>query len=209
MLATGLAAGAAYFLVSTPASLEVQARYALAPALPLTLAAIPALGALAVFRVRDGWLAWGATLASVLVVIGVVVYPRIDATRSGRAFVEEVARAARDVRELGLVGAKEQYLLHLARPSVNFGHARWRERDQEAADAAAWFVAQPGRALLVDEKALEACFANAQSREVARANRQTWHLVVGGAPDRVCIERGDLRRARLYVPSNASINSAG
>jgi len=33
---------------------------------------------------------------------------------------------------------REQYLLVLSRPSVNFGHARWREREVEAADAAAW-----------------------------------------------------------------------
>jgi hypothetical protein len=167
------------------------------------------LAALAIFRVRDGWLAYAATLAAVLVTVGLFVYPRIDAVRSGRAFMERVAEASRGSEELGLVGAKEQYLLQLRRPSVNFGHARWREKDQEAADAAAWFAAKAGRALLVDGKARTLCFANARSSEVGRANRQTWYLVTAGEADPGCVERGDLRRARLYIPSIASTNSAG
>jgi hypothetical protein len=119
-----------------------------------------------------------------------------------------VTSASRGIEELGLVGAKEQYLLELPRPSVNFGHARWREKGQEAADAAAWFDAKPGRALLIDGKTLALCFAAAESREIGRANRQRWYLVTGGVADARCIERGDLRRARMYIPSNASINSA-
>ena len=104
--------------------------------------------------------------------------------------------------------AKEQYLLELERPSFNFGHARWREKEAEAADAAAWFAASPGRALLVDEKTLALCFAGTQSQALGRANRQHWFLVTGGAADDGCVTRGDLRRARLYIPPNASINSA-
>ena len=67
-------------------------------------------------------------------------------------------RRATGIAELGLVGAKEQYLLQLRRPSINFGHARWRERENEAADAAAWFAAKPGRALLMDTKTRELLF---------------------------------------------------
>ncbi|HXW09328.1 MAG TPA: hypothetical protein VD737_01815, partial [Steroidobacteraceae bacterium] len=145
----------------------------------------------------------------VLVTVGFVVYPQIDAVRSGRAFMQRVADASRDLEELALVGSKEQYLLHLPRPSVNFGHARWREKEQEAADAAAGFAARSGRAVLVDGKTRRLCFANAQASEVGRANRQTWYLVTAGVADAGCIERGDLRRARLYIPSIASTNSAG
>jgi 4-amino-4-deoxy-L-arabinose transferase-like glycosyltransferase len=208
-LAVALTLGAAYFLLSRAATARIVDTYGLAPAVPLAVAGLGGLVALAVFRVRDGWLAYAATLAVVLVTTGLVVYPRIDAVRSGRAFMERVADAAQGVEELALVGAKEQYLRHLRRPSVNFGHARWRERDQEAADAAAWFSARPGRAVLVDANTRALCFADATSREVGRANREDWYLVTGGEADHGCIERGDLRRARLYVPSIASINSAG
>jgi hypothetical protein len=47
-----------------------------------------------------------------------------------------------------------------------------------------------------------------QAEELGRANRQHWFLVTGGVPDAECVARGDLRRARLYIPPNASINSA-
>jgi 4-amino-4-deoxy-L-arabinose transferase-like glycosyltransferase len=202
------AAGAIYFAVSAEAAARALRDFGATPTMPLALAAGGGLLALAVFRPRDGWLAYGATLAVLLVTIGYAVAPRIDAVRSGRAFMEEVELAAAGVAELGLVGAKEQYLLELRRPSYNFGHARWREQDAEAADAAAWLTARPGRALLVHEHALELCFRNAQVQELGRANRSHWFLVTGGAVDADCVERGDLRKARLYIPPNASINSA-
>jgi 4-amino-4-deoxy-L-arabinose transferase-like glycosyltransferase len=207
-LAAVLTLGALYFLLAPKASARIVASYGLAPALPLGLAGVIGLAAVAWFRVRDGWLAYGATLAGVLLTVGFVVYPRIDAVRSGRAFMETVAQASSGIAELGLVGAKEQYLLELRRPSFNFGHARWRERPAEAADAAAWYAAKPGRALLIDSKVRELCFPRAEARPLGRANRQQWFLVTGGEADAGCIERGDVSRARLYIPPNASINSA-
>jgi 4-amino-4-deoxy-L-arabinose transferase-like glycosyltransferase len=208
LLTAIFAAGAIYFAVSADAAARALRDFGATPTLPLALAAGGGVLALAVFRPRDGWLAYGATLTVLLVTIGFAVAPRIDAVRSGRAFMAEVERAAAGTPELGLVGAKEQYLLELNRPSYNFGHARWREQDAEAADAAAWLVARPGRALLVHENTLELCFRDAQMQELGRANRSHWFLVTGGAVDAGCIERGDLRRARLYIPPNASINSA-
>jgi 4-amino-4-deoxy-L-arabinose transferase-like glycosyltransferase len=209
-IVTGLLTlGAVYFLFATQAATRIAADYGLAPALPLGIAGAVGVLALACFRVRDGWLAYGVTLAGLLLTVGLVVYPQIDAERSGRAFMETVARAAQGIDELGLVGAKEQYLLELRRPSFNFGHARWREREQEAADAAAWFAAGPGRALLIDKRTLAMCFDVVDAAELGRANRQTWYLLKGATAHAKCIERGDLRRARLYIPPNASINSAG
>ena len=209
-IASGLVLGTLYFLFATEATARAVERLGLAPALPLGVAALVAVAAIAAFRVRDGWLAYGATFAGVLLSVGLVVYPRIDALRSGRAFMHSVAEATRNIEQLALVGAKEQYLLELARPSFNFGHARWREREQEAADAAAWLVAEPGRALLIDGKSRALCFAAATPTiELGRANRQKWFLVTGTAADPGCIARGDLRRARMYIPPNASTNSAG
>lgn len=208
-LLTALAlVGAFYVTFDAAAATRLQDDYGIAPLLPLALAGAGGLLALLVFRVRDGWLAYGATLAAFLATAGFVVYPRIDDVRSGRGFMQEVAQASAGIAELGLVGPKEQYLLELERPSFNFGHARWREKEAEAADAAAWFAAGPGRALLVDEKTLALCFAGTQSRALGRANRQYWFLVTGGAADDSCVAAGDLRRARLYIPPNASINSA-
>ena len=168
------------------------------PALPLALAAAGGCVALAVFRVRDGWLAYGGTLAALLVTTGLAVYPRIDDVRSGRAFMAKVEQASAGFAELGLVGAREQYLLELRRPSYNFGHARWREREAEAADAAAWFAARPGRALLVQENdARDSASRACRSQELGRANRAEWFLVTGGTVD------AGLCRARRPAPGPA------
>ena len=122
--------------------------------------------------------------------------------------MERLEQAAAPFTELGLLSAKEQYLLELRRPSVNFGHARWRERDAEAADGAVWLAERPGRALMMDKRAREACFAAAQSLDLGKANRQHWFLV-WGQPDEACVQRGDRSAARLYVPPNAALNTEG
>jgi 4-amino-4-deoxy-L-arabinose transferase-like glycosyltransferase len=209
ILAVALLLGSLYFAIDGQATARAVRDFGLEPVLPLGIAGVLGLAALALFRVRDGWFAYGATLAGLLVTVGLVVYPRIDEARSGRAFMTKVEGATAGIAEFGLVGAKEQYLLELRRPSINFGHARWRERENEAADAAAWFAARPGRALLLDKKARELCFKDASARELGRANRQKWFIVTGGAADPACVERGDPSKARLYIPPNASINSAG
>jgi 4-amino-4-deoxy-L-arabinose transferase-like glycosyltransferase len=208
IIALGALLGAGCLSFDAAKAGRVLQDYGIAPVLPLAVAGAGGLLALLVFRARDGWLAYGGTLAAVFVTVGYVIYPGIDTVRSGRAFMAEVAAASAGIEELGLVGAKEQYLLELDRPSFNFGHARWREKDAEAQDAAAWYAAKPGRALLVHQKTLVICFNGMQAQELGRANRQHWFLLTGGTPDPGCIERGDLSRARLYIPPNASINSA-
>jgi 4-amino-4-deoxy-L-arabinose transferase-like glycosyltransferase len=200
------ALAAVYFAVDGKAADRIVRDFGIQPVLPLVIAA--ALGAvpLALLRLRDGWLAYGAVLVAVFVTIGYVVYPRIDSVRSGRALMERLEQASAAFPELGLASAKEQYLLELRRPSYNFGHARWRERELEAADAAAWLAERPGRALLVEKRAREACFSQAESIDLGRANRQRWYLI-WGTPDPDCVRRGDRGAARLYVPPNASLNT--
>ena len=212
VLAIGLTAlmatAAIYFAVDSRAAARIVDRDLLQPVLPLAIVAIAGAAAIWLLRERDGWLAYAATLGILLATIGFVVYPRIDADRSGRAFMARVEEASAGISELGLVGAKEQYLLQLRRPSTNFGHARWREDAAEAADASAWLAARPGRALLVTRAALEACFKGATAVDMGRENRKRWYLVTGDA-DPGCVERGDRSRARLYVPPNASLNTDG
>jgi len=206
-LLVGFAAVAGvYFAIDSDAAERILRDFGVQPVLPLLVAAAVGAIPLLLLRARDGWLAYAGVLAAVLGTVGLVVYPRIDDVRSGRALVERLEEASADFPELGLASAKEQYLLQLRRPSFNFGHARWREREMEAADAAAWLPARPGRALLVDKHAREACFARAQLVDLGRANRQHWFLV-WGEPEPACAERGDLTRARLYTPPDASLNT--
>jgi len=209
-LATALVAIAAiaavYFAVDARAAERIVRDFEVHPVMPLAVAAVLGAIPLALLRVRDGWLAYAGVLAAILVTVGFVIYPRIDSVRSGRAFMERVEQASAAFPELGLASAKEQYLLELRRPSFNFGHARWREREVEASDAAAWLAERPGRALLVERRTREACFSQAQAIDLGRANRQHWFLV-SGAPDAECAKQGDANRARLYVPPNASLNT--
>jgi hypothetical protein len=61
-----------------------------------------------------------------------------ERTQSGASFVRTHRASADPQQELGLVAFKEQYVLNARRSIVHFGHARWREAEQEMADAALW-----------------------------------------------------------------------
>jgi 4-amino-4-deoxy-L-arabinose transferase-like glycosyltransferase len=207
-LTSACALAALYFLVARGAEARIAADYAFHPAGPLAIATVGGAVALLIFRTRDAWLAFTAVLGVCLLVVGWGVYPRMDDVRSGRAFMARVEAAAVGIAELGLVSAKEQYLLQSRRATFNFGHARWREKAQEAADAAAWLAQRPGRSLVVDNKTRSLCFKGASGVDLGRANGEHWALV-SGAPDPGCVARGDLSRARLYLPPNGLMNTAG
>ena len=67
-------------------------------------------------------------------------------------------RRCSPTEQLALVAYKEQFLLYLDRPTVNFGHRRWREGPQESHDAAAWLNAGRDRVLLMPGDQLNPCF---------------------------------------------------
>ena len=205
-LVVAAAIGAGYFALSAPAADRIVRDYGLHPVMPLLIIAVAGLVPIAWLRVRDGWLAYAGVLAVLAGTVGLVIYPRMDAERSGRDFMEKVEQASAGVQELGLVGPKEQYLLQLRRPSVNFGHARWREREAEAADAAAWLAERPGRALLIERRSREICFHDVEALELGRANREHWALVTG-TPAAECVARGDPSRAIPYLPPARHLNT--
>jgi 4-amino-4-deoxy-L-arabinose transferase-like glycosyltransferase len=204
----GLAA--AYLGFDSDRAAQVVRSFGIEPVLPLTAIALCGAVALAVFRLRDGWLAYAGMLGSVLVLTGYMVYPRMDAVRSGRAFVERVEMASAGAVELAMTGGKEQYLLQLERPTFNFGHARWREGEwqREAADAAAWLAQGSGRAVLIDRQARELCFGGAMTIDLGRAHGRRWFLVTG-KPDPACVASGDPSSARLYAPPVVALNTEG
>ncbi len=158
--------------------------------------------ACALCRPHRGFLAWGLVVVATLVWVSFVVNPAINAVRSGAALMRRVEALTPPDRPLGLVGYREQYLLELRRPVTNFGHARWRDADQEAADAALWLSQDRDRVLLVDEYVLHACFPDVSPHELGLANREHWYLVEGAAsPD--CIARGRASATIRYDPSQA------
>lgn len=148
-------------------------------------------------------LAWPATLAAAAVVTAVDVTPRIDALRSSRAFVERMLAQVPAGAELGLMAYKEQFLLYLDRPVVNFGHSRWREGPAEGYDAARWLAAAPGRVLLVPDDNVAECFGASPRRSVGRSSDSEWFLVTAPVAP-ACVGRGHPARAIRYVPPAAS-----
>jgi 4-amino-4-deoxy-L-arabinose transferase-like glycosyltransferase len=203
LLTVVIAVVAVALVIDAPAAARIASEYDAQPLWPLALMAMAAAAALAVFRVRDGWLAYGGVLVAVLVTTGLAIYPQIDDVRSCRAFMERVELASAGIPDLGLVEAKAQYLLQARRPVTTFGNARWREEEAEAADAAAWVAAGEGRGLLVGSVGREACFPDAKAVDVGRANREHW-FVVTGPPDPACVIRGDRGRAIRYLPARAT-----
>lgn len=177
----------------------VIASYEIDPLWPLSLIAIAAAVVCAIARPRRGFLAYGGVLAATLLVVSFWVNPHLNDTQSGASFVARIEKAADPQQELGLVAFKEQYVLNAHRSLVHFGHARWREADQEMADAALWLSQRPGRQLVINDDARAACFKNAPVQSLGTANRSDWFLVSGGA-DQSCIARGKPGVAHYYLP---------
>jgi 4-amino-4-deoxy-L-arabinose transferase-like glycosyltransferase len=157
--------------------------------------------------VAAAWLrplfAWPAVFAVLALVWSYGIAPRIDGQRSASTFVRTMLAQVPPGTELALVGYKEQFLLYLDRPIVNFGHARWREGMQEVYDASAWLNAGAGRMLLVAEPAAQECFESAERRPAGTSSGDVWLLITGRA-DEACAARGDASRALRYTPPASS-----
>jgi 4-amino-4-deoxy-L-arabinose transferase-like glycosyltransferase len=148
---------------------------------------------------RRGFVTYAGALATVLLVVSYWVNPAMNPVRSGSAFIKRVEQMDDPSAELGFVGFKEQYLLNVHRPIVHFGHARWRDTAQEAADAALWLSGSDRRQLVVSEQIRQACFAQAAAKSLGSANRFQWYIVRGEAnPD--CVARGKEAALFHYAP---------
>jgi hypothetical protein len=98
--------------------------------------------------------AWPVALGALCIAFSYTLAPAMNAERSGSGFIQGMLAQVTPTEELALVAYKEQFLLYLDRPTVNFGHRRWLEGPQESYDASAWLNAGPMRVLLVPEEAL-------------------------------------------------------
>ena len=144
-------------------------------------------------------LAWPAVLAAVAVLWSYGITPRIDGERSARSFMKKTLALVPGDVDLGLLAYKEQFLLYLDRPITNFGHARWREGEQEADDASAWLNESATRVLLVPESALTPCFARTSKQLAGESSGDKWFLVKGTA-EQGCVAKANGSRAIRYRP---------
>jgi 4-amino-4-deoxy-L-arabinose transferase-like glycosyltransferase len=140
---------------------------------------------------------FAAVVAALAIWFSYWLAPHMNGERSGSSFTRAVLTQITTDEQLALVAYKEQFLLYLDRPTVNFGHRRFLEGPQESYDASAWVNAAPHRVLLVPEDQLASCF-RANARLAGEASGEKWFLVRAPA-EASCAERGDAMRA-IYYP---------
>ncbi len=171
----------------------------LASAFPV--AVVPAAGAaaaLAAWRWRP-ILTWPATLAACALAFSFAIEPRIDAQRSGQAFMRAALAHVPAGDELGLVEYKYQFLLYLDRAVVDFGHRRWIDALSEQHDAARWLDAAPRRVLLVPRSQLAPCFMRSPREPVGETAGDAWFLVSAPASP-ACAAQGNSAHALEFRP---------
>ena len=141
--------------------------------------------------------AWPIALGSLAVVFSYFIAPAMNGENSSRDFMRSVQLQVRPGEQLALVAYKEQFLLYLDRPIVNFGHRRVFEGPQESYDASAWLNETPNRVLLVPVDQIKPCFiANAAKAGVS--SDKEWFLVRTPAATS-CAEKGDAGKAIHYA----------
>jgi 4-amino-4-deoxy-L-arabinose transferase-like glycosyltransferase len=145
--------------------------------------------------------AWPVAIGALAIAFSYFIAPAMNGQRSGKDFTRGVLAQLKPGEQLALVDYKEQFLLYLDRPTVNFGHRRWLEGPQESYDAALWLNAAPNRVLLVPESNWKKypCFLVAVT-PAGRTSDEEWFLVRTPA-ERSCAEQGDSSRAIAYAPT--------
>ena len=210
----GFVLGGGFFVVAAAFAIAyaLNAKFAVAALAEANLGSITWLyiylvlcGAGLVFAaLRAPLAAWPVAMGSLAIVFSYFLVPVMNGERSGKDFTRGVLAQVQPAETLGLVAYKEQFLLYLDRPTVNFGHRRWLEGAQESYDAAMWLNAEPGRLLLVPESTLKKypCFL-VSTAPAGRSSDEEWFLVRPPA-ERSCAEQGDASRAIRYDARPAS-----
>jgi 4-amino-4-deoxy-L-arabinose transferase-like glycosyltransferase len=191
---------ATYLLAMPQPRSDLAARFGIDPPGPLLCIGLLTIFWCALTRLQHAAVAWLGTLATVLIIVGLWINPTMNPIRSSEAFVRRVEGLTSSVPELGCVACREENLLMSQRVTVNFGHARWSDWEQEADDAAAWFAGKPGRILLVNDRVRQRCFANSTLQPLQDGNREAWFLISAGV-DPACVQRGHATAALRYDPA--------
>ncbi len=207
LVALGVTATIAFALMHPERRIDLREMYGLDALQPAMLLAVVLVIIGALTRPSRGVATFGAGMGAVLLVVSFWINPQMNAARSGEAFIARVAQAVPANAPLGFVAFKEQYLLQVQRPVVHFGHARWRDGEQEAMDAARWLVQSPTHRLVVTGTVLERCFSRAARTSLGMANRSEWFVVSGWAAPN-CVRGGDAARAYSYVPPHLAAAGA-
>ena len=134
-----------------------------------------AAASLLLLRVKRAVAAYICTMLSVWLGASFLVYPRIDATRSGAGIIETAAAALGPGESLGFAGWKAQLLLQWNRPAVHFGYRR-SDDEAESREAAAWLSQDEHRRIVLPQNLVEPCFDPSRLQSLGLAHRQEWLL---------------------------------
>jgi hypothetical protein len=178
----------------------LRVRYEVKNLVPLIGIVVLGSMALLVCGARRGALACAWVLGLAWLVVSVTLFPQINASRSGKSLVARVEKIHDPQRELGLFAYREQFLLYFERPTVNFGHRRWREGPLESYDAARWLNEQTDRQLLIPEDLVEPCFSAPRERVEVGISAGDYWLLLSGPVSRECAARGKPEHVIRYSP---------
>ena len=137
-------------------------------------AGVAAMALIVMLKAKRAAAGFAALSVTMWLTSSLLVSPRIDAMRSGRAIMDSAGLALQSGESLALAGWKEQFLLQWNRPVVHFGYRR--DDGEEARDAAAWLSQETGRRLLLPGAMLDPCFDTTQLMELGLGHRQHWFL---------------------------------
>jgi hypothetical protein len=180
-------------------ALKVPASVGVASMMPFVVLAVLGAGAwLCAWRMRP-ILAWAGVMTSVMLVWSYGVNPQIDGERSAQTFMRGMLRQVPPGAELAFMGYKEQFLLYLDRPVVNFGHRRWLEGPKESYDASQWLNGGGKRVLLMPADQFKPCFSDSPHRVGGYASGEEW-LLVSPPASKDCADQGNSRNVIHYEP---------
>lgn len=135
---------------------------------------------------RHVFMGLAGVLASIWLHYGLWAYPALNSARSADLVDSRIDAVVAETAELALVDWKEQILLQIERPVVEFGFRRDRNEQQELAHEWLRGAAQGARFALVQGRSLTRCFIPERAQMLAIANRREWYLVSREATREAC-----------------------
>jgi len=133
------------------------------------------LALLAALRLRHAAWAVAGGMTVLWLVWGLWAYPLLNATSSSSALMAEVRTHLGPHDEIGLIDWKEQNLLMLDRPAVDFGFSA--PSLQQFTAGVQWQAAAPTtRWLFAQKTALGDCVDHTKAIDLGHANRRDWWM---------------------------------
>jgi len=141
---------------------------------------------LIIFRLQRVHFAVAGGMLALWAVVGLWAYPLLNGSSSASELMANVRAHLAAQDEIALVDWKEQNMLMLDRPAVDFGFSA--PTSQQFAQAAQWQAGAPAtRWLFVQEAAMGDCVNRSKAINMGHANRRDWWLFKADAVVPGCV----------------------